>query len=361
MDRPNLFTPWQVGPYVVPNRVVMAPMTRCRAGAGGVPQPMNAEYYAQRASAGLLITEASQVSQQGSCHFSTPGIYTGEQVAGWRLITDAVHQRGGRIFAQLWHVGRASHPVFQPDRGLPVSASAVQLKGVIQTPRGAEPYPLPRALGLKEIPGVIDQYRQAARHALAAGFDGVELHGANGYLPDQFLRDSTNRRSDCYGGPVENRARFHLEVTAALMEVFGASRVGVRLSPCGTYNDMSDSNPRRTFGCLIEKLGQMNLAYLHLMEAMESDLRHGGDNIPTSVFRPLFSGNLIANSGFTRERAEEYLAAGHADAVAWGTLFLSNPDLPERFFHRAELNPPDPRTFYVGGEKGYIDYPRLAG
>lgn len=359
MSRTNLFTPWKVGPYTLPNRVVMAPMTRCRAGQGGVPHALNAEYYAQRASAGLLITEASQVSEQGSGHAGTPGMYTQEQANGWRLVTDAVHERGGRIFAQLWHVGRSSHPLFPRKDGPPVSASAIPIRGEVPTPKGRLPHPTPRALALEEIPGVVEQFRHAATIALSAGFDGVELHGANGYLPDQFLRDATNRRTDKYGGSIENRARFHLEVMAALADVWGADRVGVRLSPCGTYNDMIDSNPPAIFGHLIRELDKMGLAYIHLMEAMESDLRHGGENIPVREFRPLFRGNLIANSGFTREKAEDYLASGHADAVAWGVLFLANPDLPERLRKGASLNVADPKTFYEGGPRGYTDYPSL--
>jgi N-ethylmaleimide reductase len=349
----------RLGPYELPNRVWMAPMTRCRADKDGSPTPLMAEYYAQRATAGLLITEACQVSEQGRGHVGTPGMYTQEHAAGWRRVTQAVHARGGRIFAQLWHVGRASHPLFPRADGPPVSSSAVPMAGEVQTQQGPMPHPTPRALERDEIPGVVEQFRHAAAVALSAGFDGVELHGANGYLPDQFLRDGVNRRTDDYGGSIHNRARFHLEVVQALIDVWGPERVGVRLSPCGTYNDMRDSNPRETFGRLIARLGEMGLGYLHLMEAMESDLRHGGENIAVDEFRPLFPGVLIANSGFTPEKAEDYLARGAADAVAWGTLFLSNPDLPERFRRGAPLNAADPKTFYAGGPKGYTDYPAL--
>jgi N-ethylmaleimide reductase len=351
---PDLFTPLQLGPITLPNRVIMAPMTRCRAGAGNVPREVNARYYAQRASAGLIISEATQVSPQGTGYPGTPGMHSPQQVAGWKRVTDAVHAAGGRIFAQLWHVGRISPPAFQPNGELPVSASAVAAKGTIQTPDGLQPFPTPRALKTEEIAGVIDQFRKAAQNALAAGFDGVELHGANGYLPDQFLRDGVN-----YGGSIENRARFHLEVTAALTEVWGPDRVGVRLSPSGAYNDMRDSNPRATFGYLITELGKLGLAYLHIMEAMEGDLRHGGDLIPVSHFRPMFKGTLITNAGFTFEKSQHYLAQGHADAVAFGVPFLANPDLPERFRRSAPLNAPDPATFYGGSEKGYTDYPFL--
>ncbi|HEY2840730.1 MAG TPA: alkene reductase [Pirellulales bacterium] len=357
----DLFTPWQLGPLALANRIVMAPLTRCRAGEGLAPTPLNARYYVQRASAGLIVSEATQVSPQGIGYPGTPGMYTAAQVAGWRAVTDAIHAAGGKIFSQLWHVGRSSHTAYQEEGALPVSSSAVAIRGSIPTPQGMQPYPTPRALELDEIPGVIDQYRQAARHALAAGFDGVELHGANGYLPDQFLRDGVNRRTDAYGGPVENRARFHLEATQALIEVWGADRVGARISPSGTFNDMSDSNPCATFGYLAKKLGELGVVYLHVVEATTGDLRHGGENVPASFFRPLFHGALIACGGYTLERAQQALAAGDADAIAFGVLFLANPDLPKRFRRGAELNTPDPSTFYGGGEKGYLDYPTLVG
>lgn len=356
----DLFSPWQLGPYQLLNRLVMAPLTRCRAGEGGVPRPLNARYYAQRATAGLIVSEAAQISLQGSGYPGTPGLHSDEQVAGWRLVTEAVHAAGGRIFAQLWHVGRASHPAFPRGDGPPVSSSAVAIRGEVPTPLGKLPYALPRPLELAEIPGVIDDYRQAARRALAAGFDGVELHGANGYLPDQFLRDGVNHRTDPYGGPIENRARFHLEATQALIDVWGPERVGVRISPGGTYNDMRDSNPRGTFGYLAARLAELKIGYLHVVEATPGDLRHGGENVPVSFFRPLFPGNLIVNSGYTLERAQAVLAAGEADAVAFGVLFLANPDLPERLRRGAPLNVPDPETFYTGDERGYTDYPALS-
>jgi N-ethylmaleimide reductase len=355
----DLFTPWQLGPYTLPNRIVMAPLTRCRADARLAPHALNAKYYEQRASAGLIVSEATQVSPQGIGYPGTPGMYTEEQVAGWRLVTGAVHAAGGRIFAQLWHVGRSSHNVYQADGVDPVSSSAVAIRGNIQTPQGMQPYPTPRPLTLDEIPGVIDQFRQAARLALSAGFDGVELHGANGYLPDQFLRDGVNQRTDVYGGSIENRARFHLEATRALIEVWGADRVGVRISPSGSFNDMSDSNPRATFGYLAERLNELKIVYLHVVEMTAGDQRRNNEVVPVGFFRPLFRGALIANGGYTLERAQQTLAAGDADAIAFGVLFLANPDLPERFRRGAELNTPDPKTFYGGGEKGYVDYPAL--
>ena len=368
---PTLFDPIKLGPVSLPNRVLMAPMTRCRAGAGGVQGPMNAEYYRQRAGAGLIVTEATQVAPEGRGYPSTPGIHTPEQVAGWRLVTDAVHKAGGRIYAQLWHVGRVSHSGYQPDGGLPVSSSAVPMTGTVTLQDGSsQPRVAPRALETAQIPGVIDQFRHGARCALEAGFDGVELHGANGYLPDQFLRDGVNQRTDRYGGSAENRARFHLEATQALIDVWGAPRVGVRLSPSGTFNQMQDSNPRQTFGHLVRELDNLRVGYIQIMEAAESDIRHGRESIPgyqpipVSFFRPLYRGVLIVNTGFTFEKAQNYLKQGWADAVAFGSSFLASPDLPERFRRIAAgnlvpLNTPDPTTFYGGGARGYTDYPFL--
>ncbi|MGE3107440.1 MAG: alkene reductase [Phycisphaerales bacterium] len=367
---PDLFSPLDCGSLRLPNRILMAPCTRCRAGTGNAPTALNARYYAQRASAGLLITEATQVCPEGAGYPNTPGMYSAEQVAGWRLVTDAVHAAGGRIFAQLWHVGRVSHGAYQPGGAAPVSSWAAAKSGQVTLPDySSAPYPTPRALETDEVPKVIEQFRHGARCAKEAGFDGVELHGANGYLPDQFLRDGVNRRSDRYGGSIEHRARFHLEAAEALCEVFGAGRVGVRLSPSGTFNDMRDSTPRETFGYLVSKLGEMNLAYLHIMEAMESDLKHGREidagyePIPVSFFRPLFKGTLITNAGFSFEKATTYIKEGWADAVAFGVMFIANPDLPDRFRRLAAgetnvtFNTPDPATFYTGGEKGYTDYP----
>ena len=356
----RLLSPIKLGPYTLPNRVVMAPLTRNRAGARNVPGPMNVTYYIQRASAGLIITEATQVSPQGVGYPATPGIHSPEQVAGWRLVTDAVHEHGGRIFLQLWHVGRISHPSLQPGGKLPVAPSAIAAQGEAQTYEGFRPFVTPRALETHEIPGIIEQFRQAAENALAAGFDGVEIHGANGYLLDQFLRSGTNQRLDEYGGSIENRARLHLEVTEAVVSVWGADRVGMRLSPSGTFNSMYDSNPVATFSYLVEALNRFDLAYLHLIEPQEADLRHGGTAIPTSHFRPIFKGNLIVNGGYDQEKAEAAIARGDADLVSFGTLFIANPDLPERFQLNIPLNQPDPATFYGGDEKGYTDYPTMS-
>lgn len=364
----NLFSPLQLGSYTLPNRVVMAPMSRNRASKGNVPTALNATYYAQRASAGLLITEATQVSPHGQGYPATPGIHSPEQIEGWQKVTQAVHTAGGRIFLQLQHVGRISHPSLQPDGVLPVAPSAIAPEdGEASTYEGAKPYVTPRALEADELPGIVEQYRQGAENALAAGFDGVEIHGANGYLLDQFLRDRTNQRTDAYGGNVENRARLLLEVTEAVVGVWGAvggasrngNRVGVRLSPSNTFNSMSDYDPKATFGYAIEALNRFGLAYLHLIEPSEADKRHGGTLTPTAYFRPLFKGLLMVNGGYDRDQANAAIARGDADLVSFGTLFLANPDLPERLQGDTALNAPDPSTFYGGDEKGYTDYPAL--
>ena len=355
----SLLSPYKLGHLELPNRIVMAPLTRNRAGEGNVPHQLNATYYVQRASAGLIITEASQVSPQGQGYPYTPGIHSQEQVEGWKLVTDAVHQQGGRIFLQLWHVGRISHPDFQPNGELPLAPSAIAPKGQVVTYEGMKPYVTPRALETSEIPEIIEQYRQGAENALAAGFDGVEIHGANGYLLDQFLRDGTNQRTDNYGGSVENRARLLLEVTEAVVGVWGAKRVGVRLSPSGTFNDMQDSNPLATFGYAAQALNQFDLVYLHIFEAIEADIRHGGTVVPTSHIRDRYHGTLIVNGGYTREKGDAVLAKGEAELVAFGTLFISNPDLPRRIALNAPLNEADTTTFYGGGEKGYTDYPTV--
>ena len=355
----DLFNAYTLGPLTLPNRLVMAPMTRNRAGAGHVPTDMMARYYVQRASAGLLVTEASQVAPEGVGYPNTPGIHTEDQVGGWKRVTDAVHAAGGRIFLQLWHVGRISHPLFQPNGALPVAPSAIAPAGQVYTPEGMKPYETPRALATDEIAGVVEQYRRAAAHALHAGFDGVELHGANGYLPDQFLRDGSNRRTDAYGGTIQNRARFMLEVVGALVDVCGPDRVGVRLSPSGTLNDMKDSNPAETFGYVVGGLDRLGIAYVHLIEGTEADARHGGLNVPTERLRPLFRRALVVNGGYDRNRADAVIGEGRADLVAFGKSFLANPDLPHRLKIGAPLNPPDPRSFYGGTEKGYVDYPAL--
>jgi N-ethylmaleimide reductase len=360
----RLFSPIKVGPYALANRMVMAPMTRGRAGEGNAPGEMNAQYYAQRASAGLIITEATQVSRQGVGYPNTPGIHTPQQVAGWRLVTEAVHSRGGRIFLQLWHVGRISHPRIQEDGALPVAPSAIRPGGAAFTDEGRKPFVTPRALETGELPEVIAQFRNGAQYALAAGFDGVEIHAANGYLIDQFLRDGTNRRTDIYGGTIENRARFLLEVVESVSKVWGAARVGVRISPTSTFNDMSDSDPAATFAYVAQRLGQLGIAYLHVIEGSETDngedfLREKRAAVDFRRLRAAFGGTYIANGDYDQDRADASLARGDADLISFARLFLSNPDLPERFARNAPLNAPDPTTYYRGEEKGYIDYPVL--
>jgi N-ethylmaleimide reductase len=337
--------------------MVMAPMTRSRAGEGLVPTGMMATYYRQRASAGLLITEATQVSPQGVGYPSTPGIHSDEQVEGWKQVTEAVHERGGRIFLQLWHVGRISHPSLQPEGGLPVAPSAIAPEGTAKTYEGAQPFVTPRALEPEEIPGVVQQFADGARRALEAGFDGVEIHGANGYLIDQFLRDGTNHRTDAYGGPVESRARFLLEIAEAVIRVWGADRVGVRLSPLGAFNSMSDSDPEATFGHAAGELGKLGIAYLHAAMLVGAENPESREHRMAQLLRKRFGGPLMINGGLTRETGESLVAAGLADFVSFGTLFLANPDLPERFAQSAKLNAPDRATFYGGDHRGYIDYP----
>ncbi|HKQ61081.1 MAG TPA: alkene reductase [Candidatus Polarisedimenticolaceae bacterium] len=359
MTAGDLHAPHRLGSLELPNRIVMAPMTRNRAGDGNVPTALVARYYEQRASAGLIVTEATQVAPEGVGYPDTPGIHSAAQLEGWKQVTRAVHQAGGRIFLQLWHVGRISHPLFQPDGALPVAPSAIAPAGQSYTPAGPKPFVTPRALDIAEIPGIVEQFRRGAANALAAGFDGVELHGANGYLPDQFLRDGTNQRTDAYGGPVENRARFLLEIARAAIDVWGADRVGVRLSPSGTFNDMRDSDPLETFGYAVRELDRLGVVYVHLVEATEADVRHGGKVVPTEALRARFRRSLIVNGGYDRERAEAVVRDGRADLVSFAKAFLSNPDLPQRLRVAASLNAPDPSTFYGGGEKGYTDYPTL--
>ncbi|HID49906.1 MAG TPA: alkene reductase [Chromatiales bacterium] len=353
----DLFTPIQLGPYSLPNRIVMAPMTRNRAGPGNVPTPLTVEYYVQRASAGLIITEGSPVSPQAVGYPATPGIHTEEQVAGWRQVTDAVHDAGGRIFIQLWHTGRVAHPDLQPGGALPVAPSALPAAGEAMTFEGPKPHVLPRALETGEIPDIIEQFRTAARNAQAAGFDGAEIHGANGYLLDQFLRDGSNQRTDEYGGPVENRARLLLEVTAAVAEVWDASRVGVRLSPLQPFNGMRDSDPRATFGHVVERLNEQELAYLHITEMGQDSPGTAGPAFDLSVLRQIYRGTCMINGGYHRDSANAALQAGRADLVSFGVLFLANPDLPARFAKGAPLTTPDEATFYGGDATGYTDYP----
>jgi N-ethylmaleimide reductase len=357
MAKPDLFTPIEIGPLTLPNRIVMAPMTRNRASAGNVPGALAVEYYRQRASAGLIVTEATQVSPQGVGYPGTPGIHDAAQAAGWRSVTDAVHAAGGRIFLQLWHVGRISHPSLQPDGTLPVAPSAIAAAGEVFTASGPQSFVTPRALRTDEIPGIVAQFEHGARLARAAGFDGIELHGANGYLIDQFLRDGTNRRTDRYGGSLANRARFLLEVTEAVAGVWGADRVGVRLSPRGDFNSMSDSDPRATFGHAALALAPFGLAYLHIVEPVGS-LPAGTAPLAPDL-KEAFGGPVMINGGYTLPLADAALASGAADLVSFGVAFLANPDLPLRLANDAPLNPPDPATFYGGDQRGYTDYPAL--
>lgn len=355
-ESPTLQSPVRLGPHVLTNRMVMAPMTRSRADDGNVPTELMALYYAQRASAGLIITEATQVSLQGVGYPATPGIHTDQQVAGWRGVVDAVHAAGGRIFLQLWHVGRISLARFQPGGALPVAPSAIAAEGTHQ----GEPFPVPRALALDELPGIVDQFRDGAKRALDAGFDGVEVHGANGYLLDQFLSDGSNHRTDAYGGSVANRARLLLEVTDAVIEVWGSDRVGVRLSPTGTFNSIHDSDRAALHGFTVSALDQRSLAYLHIIDPQPG---HGMFNAKAPrlgrLLRDRFQGPLMINGGFDRPAGDQALTSGRADLVAFGVPFLANPDLPQRFALDATLNTPDPATFYGGDEKGFTDYPAL--
>ena len=369
MSELSPFSSLRLGTHHLKHRIVMAPLTRMRAQQpGNVPSELNARYYAQRASAGgLLITEATQISPRGQGYPATPGIHSKEQVEGWRLLTEAVHEKGGLIFLQLWHVGRISHSSHQPDGGLPLAPSPVKTAGNALTASWThEPFETPREIRLDEIPSLIAEYRAAARNALAAGFDGVELHAANGYLLDQFLRDGTNKRTDQYGGSFENRARFLFEVLDAVGEVFGFDRVGIRLSPLGSFNDMSDSDPVGLFGYVLRELSKKPIAYVHLIEARADEggpderVPLGSGAAPTAaLFRPFYKGVLIGAGGFTRKSATEAIAAGTVDGVAFGRLFISNPDLPLRLQRSAPLNHYDRLTFYGGGLKGYTDYPAL--
>ena len=361
MTNIDIFSPLRLGPLQLPNRIVMAPMTRNRAGRGNAPGPLNATYYAQRTSAGLIISEATQISPQGLGYPGTPGIHSPEQVAGWKGVTDAVHAAGGRMFLQLWHVGRISHPLLQPDGALPVAPSAIAPTGQAMTPDGMKPFVTPRALDTSEIAGIVQDYRHAARNARAAGFDGVELHGANGYLIDQFLRDGANRRTDRYGGDALNRARFLIEITEAVVGEWGAERVGVRLSPTNPFNDMRDSNPAATFATAVGELNRFGLAYLHVVEPAAGDPMPSGEVPDIRFFRKLWRGALIGNKGYNLERANAVIRDGCADLVSFAVLFLANPDLPIRFRRGGPFNPPDRKTFYGGAAAGYTDYPPIGG
>ena len=353
----TLFSPLTVGSLTVPNRIFMAPLTRCRATAEHVPTALMAEHYAQRASAGLIVAEATMAMEGNSSFWMEPGIYSAEQIAGWKLVTDAVHAAGGRIFLQIWHGGRACHPLLN-DGAQPVAPSPLPILGdEVHTPEGKKPYVMPRELRDDELPGIVAGFRKAAENALAAGFDGVEVHGANGYLLDEFLRDGANKRSGPYGGPVENRARLLLEVIEAVVSVCGSERVGVRISPLNSYNSMIDSDPIGLSTWLATRLNDFNLAYLHVMR---SDFFQQQSGDVMSPVRAAYKGVLIGNMGYSAAEAEQAIADGKLDAVAFGTGFLANPDLPARFKAGAELNQPNPATFYSPGPVGYTDYPTLA-
>jgi N-ethylmaleimide reductase len=355
----DLFQPVKLGPYTLANRIVMAPLTRSRANKDDAPYELNVKYYGQRATAGLIISEATQISRQGKGYAYTPGIHSEAQVAGWKKVTDAVHAKGGRIFLQLWHVGRISHPDLQENGALPVAPSAVKPEGKAFTEAGFVPFVTPRALELGEIPGIIGQYRVASENAKRAGFDGVEVHGANGYLLDQFLLDGTNKRTDAYGGSIENRARLLLEVTEAVVKVWGGDRVGVRLSPISPANDIADSNPEPVFSYVVEQLNRFGLAYLHLVEGTPGSSRAVSGAVDLQKLRSLFKGLYVANNLIDRETALELRRTNAADLVAFGRPFISNPDLVQRLHLDAPLTPANYETFYGGGSKGYTDYPFL--
>ncbi|TPG41916.1 alkene reductase [Roseomonas nepalensis] len=355
-----LFTPTKVGAIGLANRVAMAPLTRSRAVAGDVPRPSAATYYAQRATAGLIISEATQISPQGKGYAFTPGIHSEAQLAGWRPVTEAVHKAGGRIVAQLWHVGRISHPDLQPGNALPVAPSAITPKGQAFTETGFKPHVEPRALEIGEIPGIVADYVAAARNALAAGFDGVEVHAANGYLLDQFLRDGSNKRTDRYGGSIENRARLTLEVTQAVVDAIGADRTGIRLSPVTPANDASDSDPAPLFTHVVEALAGLNLAYLHMIEGATGGARDVVPGFDFMALKRAFRGPYMANNGYDFALADAAVRDGRADLVAFGRPFIANPDLVQRMRTGAPLATPDKATFYGGDEHGYTDYPALA-
>ncbi len=366
-----LFQPRKLGPFTVPHRIVMAPLTRSRARQpGNVPTLLNACYYAQRASAALIISEATQVSMQGQGYAWTPGIHSREQVEGWRLVTEAVHDAGGRIFLQLWHVGRISHPSLQPDNMLPVAPSAITPAGnaFIENEKGEGqlvPFVRPRALQIEEMPYIVQQYARGARNALAANFDGVEVHGANGYLIEQFLASGTNHRADAYGGSVENRARLLMEVIEAVSEIWGPDRVGVRLSPLSNFNDINDADPEATFGAVVQALNDFRFAYLHIVNPGAAAIEKGDEpdvraQRMLALIREKYRGMLMITGGFSRDTAEEWIKQAKADLIGFGRKFLANPDLPERLREHMPLNADDRVTYYGGGAKGYTDYPSLA-
>lgn len=358
----NLFSPIQLGCYELPNRIIMAPMTRLRA-IGSIPNQLMATYYAQRASAGLIITECTMVSPLSNYYMNCPGIYCQEQIEGWKLVTDAVHAKRGRIFLQIWHSGRISHPSLLNGE-IPIAPSAIAPRGTLDTPIGRIPIGTPRALETHEIPEIVEQFRIAASNAMIAGFDGVEIHGGFGFLIDQFLQDGANQRTDKYGGSLENRTRFLLEVVEAVVSVWGCDRVGIKLTPSNTFYGIFDSNPLATFSYAINALNSFNLAYIQLAEPKDTDLANGNVINPVApTFRPIYQGKIITNGGYDKAKGNAILATGDADLVSFARLFIANPDLPERLAKNAPLNTPDPTTFCPINEteleKGYTDYPFL--
>lgn len=355
----DLFSPARVGALEVANRIVMAPLTRSRAGAEGVPNAMMAEYYAQRASAGLIVSEATNISPTAKGYVFTPGIYTEAQVAGWKQVTEAVHAKGGRIVLQLWHVGRISHPDIQPNGELPVAPSAINPQAQVYTPLGFKPTVTPRALETAELPGIVADYRKAAENAKRAGFDGVEIHAANAYLLGQFLSDRSNRRTDAYGGSIENRARLPLEVVEAVTAVWGGDRVGIRFSPVNPNWDALDSNPQALYDYVVKQLNRFGLAYIHVVEGATGGARDVDPSFDFQALRRAFNGTYIANNGYTRELALEARAEDRADLICFGKPFISNPDLVERLRSDAPLAAPDQATMYGGDAHGYTDYPFL--
>jgi N-ethylmaleimide reductase len=358
----DLFEPVHLGAYLLANRIVMAPLTRSRASEDGIPTPLMAEYYAQRASAGLIITEGTNISPQGRGYAFTPGIYSPAQVEAWQRVTEAVHVKGGRVFVQLWHVGRISHPSLQPHGALPVAPSAIRPQATCFTATGFQSCLTPRALETEEIPEIAEQYRRAAHNALAAGFDGVEIHAANGYLIEQFLRDSTNKRVDTYGGSLENRARLLLDVTKAVVNACGPGHVGIRLSPVSPVNDIGpDEDPQTTYSYVVERLNGFDLAYLHVIEGVTQGPRAvpGGFGFDLQILRRTYKGLYIGNNGYDLELALEARRHNLADLIAFGRLYIANPDLVERLRAGAPLNVPDRSTFFGGGAHGYTDYPFL--
>ena len=354
----DLFSPLQIASIKLKNRIVMAPLTRCRSVEENIPNELMAKYYAQRASAGLIISEASQISPQGIGYPCTPGIHTQDQIDGWKKTTHAVHEKGGKIFLQLWHVGRISHSSFLSGE-LPVAPSAIKPAGEVYTFEGMKDYETPKALSIPEIQEIVQTYADAANNAMEAGFDGVEIHSANGYLLDQFLRDATNIREDVYGGSIENRSRFLFEVIDLVCKKIGSDKVGVRLSPSGTFNDMKDSDPKKLFSYVCNKLNECELAYLHIVDALEGDIKHGANIVELSIIREAYKGVLITCGAYDKQRGSDVIENNIADAVAYGELYISNPDLVERFQMSAALNKADLNTYYTQDEKGYTDYPTL--